>query len=205
MFASAISSFSFRGVPMLPTAVDQKKRNKRDRLLRSALELFLEKGPTSTSIDDIVQRAGVAKGTFYLYFKDRNDILEDLVVKEGSRLVTDSFESAHSRDPATPEEEMLFMVQELLERLRTSPELLVLIHRNLSWSVIARRFPAPAPDGEACLRLSKAKSPEEFRKLAFMIFELVFSVAYSSIVLGEPAGIDEMEPCLLAAVERLLK
>lgn len=190
---------------MLPTAVDQRKRNKRDRLLRSALELFLEKGPGSTSIDDIVQRAGVAKGTFYLYFKDRNDILEDLVVKEGTRLVTDSFESARSRDPASPEEMMLFMVHEVLERLRASPELLVLIHRNLSWSVIARRFPAPGPEGEPCLRLAKVKSPEDFRKLSFMVLELVFSVAYSSIVLGEPAGIDEMEPYLLDAVARLLK
>lgn len=190
---------------MLSTAVDQKKRNKRDRLLRSALELFLEKGPASTSIDDIVQRAGVAKGTFYLYFKDRNDILEDLVVREGTRLVAESFLSTRSRHPATPDEEILLAVREMLKRLKASPELLTLIHRNLSWSLASRRLAASEAGGEDCNRLALGRSPGEFRKLSFMILELVFSVAYSSIVLGEPVGIDEMEPCLLDAVARLLK
>jgi AcrR family transcriptional regulator len=190
---------------MLPTAVDQKKRNKRDRLLRSALELFLEKGPASTSIDDIVQRAGVAKGTFYLYFKDRNDILEDLVVREGSRLVAESFLHARSRHPATPDEEILMAVREVLKKLKAAPELLILIHRNLSWSLISRRLSASEAGGEDCCRLARGRSPEEFRNLSFMILELVFSVAYSSIILGEPTGIDEMEPCLLDAVARLLR
>lgn len=190
---------------MLPTAVDQKKRNKRDRLLRSALELFLEKGPGSTSIEDIVQRAGVAKGTFYLYFKDRNDILEDLVVKEGTKLVAEAFLNARARRPATPDEEILLAVREMLKRLKSSPELLILIHRNLSWSLTSRRLYASEAGGEDCNRLARGRSPEEFRKLSFMILELVFSVAYSSIVLGEPTGIDEMEPCLLDAVARLLK
>lgn len=47
-------------------------------LLDAAAALFVEKGVPSTSIDDIVVRAGVAKGTFYHYFQDRAAMLEAL-------------------------------------------------------------------------------------------------------------------------------
>ncbi len=44
-------------------------------LLDSAASLFVEKGVTATSIEDIAERAGVAKGTFYHYFHDRAAML----------------------------------------------------------------------------------------------------------------------------------
>lgn len=55
--------------------IDQKKREKKEALLLSAFELFTEKGIQNTSISEIVKRAKMAKGTFYLYFKDKFDIL----------------------------------------------------------------------------------------------------------------------------------
>ena len=51
--------------------VDIKKQLKRDALMSSAFDLFTTQGFTETTIRDIVTRAGVAKGTFYLYFKDK--------------------------------------------------------------------------------------------------------------------------------------
>ena len=48
----------------------QNKRRKRESLLNNAFELFTQKGITDTTISDIVEKAGVAKGTFYLYFQD---------------------------------------------------------------------------------------------------------------------------------------
>ena len=50
--------------------VDDNKRQKRERLLNKAYELFTTKGFTNTSISDLVENADVAKGTFYLFFKD---------------------------------------------------------------------------------------------------------------------------------------
>lgn len=47
-------------------------------ILDAAAALFVEKGVAVTSIDDIVERAGVAKGTFYHYFQDRAGMLEAL-------------------------------------------------------------------------------------------------------------------------------
>ena len=54
--------------------VEENKKKKKEALFRTAYELFTTKGINSTAISDIVEKAGVAKGTFYLYFKDKYDI-----------------------------------------------------------------------------------------------------------------------------------
>ena len=50
------------------------KKEKENKLMEKALKLFTEKGVNNTSIQDIADEAGVGKGTFYLYFKDKYDI-----------------------------------------------------------------------------------------------------------------------------------
>ena len=47
-----------------------KKELKTNKLLETSFKLFTKKGINNTSVDDITKEAGVAKGTFYLYFKD---------------------------------------------------------------------------------------------------------------------------------------
>ncbi|MCJ8148658.1 TetR/AcrR family transcriptional regulator [Shinella sedimenti] len=47
-------------------------------IVASAARLFREKGVKAVSIDDIVQDVGIAKGTFYLYFKSKDGLLEKL-------------------------------------------------------------------------------------------------------------------------------
>jgi AcrR family transcriptional regulator len=47
-------------------------------IIASAARLFQQKGVRAVSIDDIVQGAGIAKGTFYLYFKTKDDLLAKL-------------------------------------------------------------------------------------------------------------------------------
>ena len=54
--------------------VDENKRLKLNSMLDAALQLFTDQGLAKTSISDIVDRSGVAKGTFNLYFKDKYDI-----------------------------------------------------------------------------------------------------------------------------------
>ncbi|MQR84733.1 TetR family transcriptional regulator [Bacillus megaterium] len=48
---------------------------KYDKILQAAIEVISEKGLDKTSISDIVKRAGVAQGTFYLYFRSKNALV----------------------------------------------------------------------------------------------------------------------------------
>lgn len=52
---------------------------RREEFIRAASSLFDEKGYENTSVDDIVERMGVAKGLFYYYFKSKEDLLAILV------------------------------------------------------------------------------------------------------------------------------
>ena len=51
----------------------RKKEEKRQRLLSSAHSLFVAHGISGTSISQICDKAGVAKGTFYLYFQNKEE------------------------------------------------------------------------------------------------------------------------------------
>ncbi|MBK7647150.1 MAG: TetR/AcrR family transcriptional regulator [Betaproteobacteria bacterium] len=62
-----------------------RKRRKEARpaeLLEAALGLFVEKGFTATRLEDVAARAGVSKGTLYLYFENK-DALFKAVIQEG--------------------------------------------------------------------------------------------------------------------------
>ncbi len=58
-------------------AMDREQR--RAQILSVATEVFAEKGYHDARIDDIVVRAGIARGTFYLYFEDKRAIFEHIV------------------------------------------------------------------------------------------------------------------------------
>jgi AcrR family transcriptional regulator len=58
-------------------AIDKEER--RRELLASALSVFSEKGYHAAKVEDIVSRAGVARGTFYLYFADKRAVFEELL------------------------------------------------------------------------------------------------------------------------------
>jgi len=51
----------------------------RERLLESAKRLFSQKGYYATSVEDIVESAGLSKGAFYFYFKSKEELFKILV------------------------------------------------------------------------------------------------------------------------------
>jgi len=51
-------------------------------LIAAALDLFVEKGYAATRLDEVVARAGVSKGTLYLYFSSKEELFK-AVVQEG--------------------------------------------------------------------------------------------------------------------------
>ncbi len=55
------------------------RAERRQQVIESAKEIFSKKGFHKTSIADIVQKAGIARATFYLYFKNKRNLFHSLL------------------------------------------------------------------------------------------------------------------------------
>lgn len=60
---------------------------RKNELLDAAQELFFTKGYKQTSIESIIKKIGVAKGTFYYYFKSKEDLLDKLTYKMSKKIL----------------------------------------------------------------------------------------------------------------------
>lgn len=56
-----------------------KKEIRKKELIKIAYELFITKGYENTSVDEIILKAGIAKGTYYYHFASKEEMLEDVV------------------------------------------------------------------------------------------------------------------------------
>jgi AcrR family transcriptional regulator len=75
--AKGSSRASVDAVPASSRATRAAER--RAAIVDAAMEEFIARGFAATRLDDIAKRAGVAKGTIYLHFKDKESMFEELV------------------------------------------------------------------------------------------------------------------------------
>ena len=73
-----------------PSPVRQRRKQARPQeLLNAALELFVEKGFSATRSDEVASRAGVSKGTLYLYFPSKEELFKAVVRTNISALIAE--------------------------------------------------------------------------------------------------------------------
>jgi TetR/AcrR family transcriptional regulator len=77
-----------------PVSHQRRKAERPQELLDAALSLFVEKGFAATRIDEVATRAGVSKGTLYLYYASKEELLKAVIaqrlssqIAEGARQV----------------------------------------------------------------------------------------------------------------------
>lgn len=190
----------------------ENKQLKFIAMMNSALELFMEKGIGSTSVQDITKRSGVAKGTFYLYFKDKFDIRNKLVLYESSKLLKAAYEKLDSTECPDLESTVLFLIDDILDQLKNKPDKVSLIAKNLSWAILKKEIERPSfaevfDLSEPFHALTKMAGIDERESsiMLFMIIELAGSTSYSSILYNEPCSIDELKPYLFNTVRQIIK
>lgn len=205
------------GKPALPSKLlreysASKKKQKQETLEQAGYELFLQKGIRDTSIDDIVKQAGVAKGTFYLYFKDKYDLLDKLVFKLSSdiigRILT-ALEQKRMDGSPTIEEEVIGFIDILLSYLLDNKELLPIIHKNLSKGLYIGEF-AKGQTQEIVSRFSErftsaGGKPQEAKRRLYLMVELSNSVLYNAIISQSPYTLEEIKPLLYSTILQLAK
>ena len=190
------------------------KEEKGTRLLNTAFKLFTEKGIKYTSIQDIVDNANVAKGTFYLYFKDKYEIRDILIAKKSEKLFSDALKSLRKNNISNFSDQIIYIINYVIDELTKNPLLLKFISKNLSWGIY----------NKALLNLYNSnKNPEInlhdlFMKgidenniklknpevTLFMIIELAGSTCFNSILYKDPLPIGEYKPFLYKAIRNMI-
>ncbi len=66
----------------------QNEENRKNQILDIAEELFIHKGFDNTSINDILKKVGIAKGTLYYYFASKEEIMDVITNRLSEKLIT---------------------------------------------------------------------------------------------------------------------
>lgn len=191
--------------------VDENKQQKEDALFQSAYNLFMSKGISKTSIHDIVQDAGVAKGTFYLYFKDKFEIRDRLIARTAEKLFKSANEELEKAPISKFEDKIIFIVDYVLDQMKKNKAVLQFVSKNLSWGIFRQAI--EKKEKETSVKQLFYKLLEECPDvhieapdtMLFLIIELASSTSYSTILENDPVSYEELKPYLNASIRAIIK
>ena len=104
-------------ITIMPKVVKGYRKQAMDTIMESASRLFFKLGYQETSMEDIAREIGVTKGTLYLYFKNKEELLYE-VCKKNLRLLEDSLNKLVSADILEGAKSFFSSELELPEHLR---------------------------------------------------------------------------------------
>lgn len=191
----------------------KKKQLKEKKLFLSAYNLFTENGIEKTSIDDIVKNAGIAKGTFYLYFSDKYDLLNKLILQKSNEIIKEALAQTNALGIEDFRERTLFFIDYIINCLKHDVSLLKLINKNISWGLYRKAIMTPEEYDDVKMVLdifiknltNEGMIKEEAEMTLFMIIELVGSVCFTTIILKEPTDIESIKPILFKKILAMIQ
>lgn len=192
--------------------LDEKKRQKRESLLDSAFTLFTSKGINDTSISDIVKNANMAKGTFYLYFKDKFDLRDKLITSKAMLLFRNATENLAKKNFNTLEENVIYIADSVIDQLNEDKQLLKFISKKLGWGIFQNVLTTEDEQNggysfnDIYYSLLE-KSGRKFKNpdlMLYMIVELINSSCYNVILEQQPVTLNVLKPELYATVEDII-
>lgn len=186
--------------------ITKKKNEKYTKILDTALGLFEKNGTHLVSIDEIVKGAGVAKGTFYLYFKDRYDLISTLIIEKASKymsLLSDEYKPRDFGDVSTSVRHYIEYISDFLQKNKT---LCILIEKNLNTCVNAVAQTKEGPIKELYEKIFSelincGVSEAEARAKLYLYIELIVSSCCNAIIRETPYTIEELKPHLCQIIE----
>ena len=191
--------------------IDENKRKKKEALFNTAYELFTTKGITSTTISDIVEKAEVAKGTFYLYFTNKYDIKNKLVVHKTQELFDAAGAALEKEQIHGLEDQMIFLIDHLINHLKDDRALLNFISKNLVMGALrSALLTGENSDREIYNHFLELVAADDYDYkdvdvMLFTIVELAGSAGYNSMMYEEPIPIDDYKPFLYRTVRLIIK
>ena len=179
-------------------------------LMNSAYELFTEIGFHNTTIAEIAKRAGLGKGTFYLYFRDKEDVRDSVIVQRSGQLLHAAIDNTDLEKPGmTFYERLVTITDYIIDYLTENKELFKFINKSLGSGLLAEKNENDASsagimDLEEFIRelLKKRRVVlKDQRLFVYTLIELISSTCYSVVVDSQPVTIEEYKPYLYNVIK----
>jgi AcrR family transcriptional regulator len=100
-----------------------ERTERRAQVLRHAKRIFARKGYHRTNVADIIARAGIARGTFYLYFENKKELFEELLEQVVSEMRTRILRLKVGPGEASPVDQLRANLRRVVEFVREEREL----------------------------------------------------------------------------------
>lgn len=195
----------------MKSKVLENKKKKKESLLNSAFELLTQKDITEVSVSDIVSMSNLAKGTFYLYFKDKYHIRDVLIQQESEHLFKDALDELNKNDIRNFEDAIIFVINHVLIDLENNQSILRFIQRNLSIGVFQTTLKNAITEDTFSIiddftkrALEAGYHYDNPHTILYMIIELAGSTCYDAILHNIPLPIEEYKPYLFNAIRAIL-
>lgn len=194
------------------------KEKKRTDILDAAYDLFTTLGFARTTILGIALKAGVGKGTFYLYFDSKEDVRDVLIARKSSELLLSAVESLERHIEETGDvmnlaDKVLYATDCLITKLSKDIALLQFISKHLSWGLLSGSKSIKHEDDEVLNFktffmdiIEKEQIPIDNPELMiFTIVELINSTCHNVILMGEPATYSDYKPYLFRTIRLIIE
>lgn len=175
---------------------------KKEILMESAKELFMKKGIENTSVREITTKANVAKGTFYLYFKDKNDLIWQLLNEILNCFKCDAIAYADlQRDEKSWIYHFFYAITDLCI---TQAEWLYAIEKNIKAMDVHRFLVSQETENQVMTRLIETGYEKKDAMIRTVLaIRFIINTCYEAKLYGLPAQTEELRPYILQVVENL--
>lgn len=119
-----------------------------DEVLDAALAVFVEKGYAAAKVDEVARRAGVSKGTVYLYFPSKEALIEGIVRRAVAPIAQRALPDleAFDGDPRLPITMLMMLLVEQLGRPETIAVPMLVLREVTGFPAIAKFYRAEVLD-----------------------------------------------------------
>ncbi len=191
--------------------LDEKKKDNKLQIIQSAIKMFEKKGVEKTTIRDIMNNTDLGLGTFYSYFKDKEDLKEQIVLSKVVDLVLEAEKKCTQEDHV---ERFISFTEFIIDYYIAHPFEFELVASNLNWALYAKveneeRFAEADTTLKYILNkysqlFSKEYSDSQKLYILSLTIETVISTCKLAIRKDSILSIDEMKSVLVEVIKQIL-
>lgn len=191
--------------------LDEKKKDNKLQIIQSAIHMFEKKGVEKTTIRDIMNNTDLGLGTFYSYFKDKEDLKEQIVLSKVVDLVLEAEKKCTQEDHV---ERFISFTDFIIDYYIAHPFEFELVASNLNWALYAKveneeRFAEADTTLKYILNkysqlFSKEYSDSQKLYILSLTIETVISTCKLAIRKDSILSIDEMKSVLVEVIKQIL-